>query len=246
MSSPCREWNTTPSRVVDAYQWLASCWVSSRARASFNAAASKSLSPPAQGLTDEQRVQDGHRPGIGDRAEPTRQPAGRTDPGRQPAAVDHPCRNGRERCGILRILDDLAQIHIEQRIGAEVGEQLKQAAQQRRPRIHGAEVALRVVPAPREPTLRRTLPAHPRPQLRPVPDSPHQRSGQLLDRERPHPAQPSAANARAAASTRGPATSNSASRSSRAGATSPRRGSIPWNQAATTAAESFSASKAAA
>ena len=44
----------------------------------------------------------------------------------------------------------------------------------------------------------------------------------------------------------GPATSNSASRSNRAGATSPSRGFIPWNQAATTPAESFSASNAAA
>ena len=49
-----------------------------------------------------------------------------------------------------------------------------------------------------------------------------------LGHQRSHPA---AANARAAARTSGPTCSRSPSRSSRAGATSSRRGFMPWNHA---------------
>jgi hypothetical protein len=58
--------------------------------------------------------------------------------------------------------------------------------------------------------------------------------------------QHAAANARAAASTCGPASSSWPSRSRRAGGTSSSCGFMPWNQACTTARESRSASRAAA
>ena len=75
------------------------------------------LEPQTQGLADEYRVQGGQRAGGGDRAEPAGQLGCRADPAGQPGGVDFACRHGRERGGVLGILDDLAQVVREQRIG---------------------------------------------------------------------------------------------------------------------------------
>ena len=123
-SWPGRPWFAL-SDLCGPNRWLATCWVSARAPGILQRRSVEVLEPQLQRRTDEHRMQPGQRPGRGDRAEPAGQPGRRADPGGQPGWVEHPGQPRQERGGILRGLDDLAQVILEQRIDPEVREQLE-------------------------------------------------------------------------------------------------------------------------